>query len=104
MAAPSRRGAASPGLRSEARATREDDALRRPVGERETQRTSIVATSGPWEQGVRYLYIAGKRTAAADDGTSQTINPFDASPLETLADASPADADAAATAPREAVA
>ena len=32
----SRRGAASPGLRSEGRATREGDASRRPVGERET--------------------------------------------------------------------
>ena len=34
---------------------------------------------------MRYLYIAGKWTEAADDGTAQTINPFDASPLDTLA-------------------
>jgi len=35
---------------------------------------------------VRYLYIAGKWTEAADDGTSQTINPYDASVLDTLAE------------------
>jgi hypothetical protein len=38
---------------------------------------------------VRYLYIAGKWTEAADDGTSQTINPYDASVLDTLAEAAP---------------
>ena len=36
---------------------------------------------------MRYLYIAGKWTEAADGGTSQTINPYDASPLDTLAEA-----------------
>ena len=52
--------------------------------------------------GVRYLYIAGKWTEAADGGTSQTINPYDASPLDTLAEAGPADVDAAVAAAREA--
>ena len=33
---------------------------------------------------MRYLYIAGKWTEAAAGGTSQTINPYDASPLDTL--------------------
>ena len=51
---------------------------------------------------VKYLYIAGKWTAAADEGTSQTLNPFDATPLETLAEASLKDVDAAAAAAREA--
>jgi betaine-aldehyde dehydrogenase len=51
---------------------------------------------------VKYLFIAGKWAPAADDGTSQTFNPFDATPLDTLAEASPADVDAAVTAAREA--
>ena len=51
---------------------------------------------------MRYLYIAGKWTEAADDGTSQTLNPFDATPLDTLAEASSADVDAAVAAAREA--
>ncbi len=51
---------------------------------------------------MRYLYIAGKWTEAADDGTSQTINPYDATPLDTLAEAGPADVDAAVAAAREA--
>ena len=36
---------------------------------------------------MRYLYIAGKWTEAADDGTSQTLNPYDATVLDTLAEA-----------------
>ncbi|MGH3287535.1 MAG: aldehyde dehydrogenase family protein, partial [Streptosporangiaceae bacterium] len=51
---------------------------------------------------MKNLYIAGKWTPASDEGTSQTINPFDATPLETLAEASPADVDAAVGAAREA--
>src|ERR1700689_3557917 len=51
---------------------------------------------------MKYLYIAGKWTAAADDGTSQAINPFDASPLETVAEATAADVEAAGAAAREA--
>ncbi len=51
---------------------------------------------------MRYLYIAGKWTEAADGGTSQTINPYDATPLDTLAEAGPADVDAAVAAAREA--
>ncbi len=51
---------------------------------------------------MKHLYIAGKWTAAADDGTSITINPFDATPLETLAEASGPDVDAAVAAAREA--
>src|SRR5215469_5106411 len=58
-------------------------------------------TSGKTEL-MKHLYIAGKWTPAADEGTSQTINPFDATPLETLAEASPADVDAAVAAAREA--
>ena len=50
---------------------------------------------------MKHLYIAGKWTPAADEGTSQTINPFDATPLETLTEASPADVDAAVAAARE---
>ena len=46
---------------------------------------------------MKYLYIAGKWTEAADDGTSQTINPFDATVLDTLAEASAADVDATIT-------
>jgi betaine-aldehyde dehydrogenase len=59
---------------------------------------------GEWEgrARVRYLYIAGKWTGAADDGTSQTINPYDATPLETVAEACAADVDAAVAAAREA--
>ena len=51
---------------------------------------------------MRYLYIAGKWTEAADDGTSQTLNPYDATVLDTLAEACVADVDAAVTAAREA--
>jgi betaine-aldehyde dehydrogenase len=51
---------------------------------------------------VKHLYIAGKWAAAADDGTSVTINPFDATPLETLAEATEPDVDAAVAAAREA--
>jgi betaine-aldehyde dehydrogenase len=51
---------------------------------------------------VKQLFIAGKWTAAADDGTAVTLNPFDATPLETVAEASPADVDAAVRAAREA--
>src|SRR5580658_6250273 len=51
---------------------------------------------------MKLLYIAGKWVPAADEGTSQTINPFDATPLETLAEASAADVDAAVAAAREA--
>ena len=51
---------------------------------------------------MKYLYIAGKWTEAADDGTSQTINPYDATVLDTLAEASAADVDAAVAAAREA--
>jgi betaine-aldehyde dehydrogenase len=55
-----------------------------------------------WEHGVKHLYIAGKWTPAADEGTSETINPFDATPLETVAEASVVDVDAAVAAAREA--
>jgi betaine-aldehyde dehydrogenase len=51
---------------------------------------------------VRYLYIAGKWTEAADGGTAQTVNPFDATPLDTLAEASATDVDAAVAAARQA--
>jgi betaine-aldehyde dehydrogenase len=51
---------------------------------------------------LRYLYIAGKWTEAADGGTAQTINPYDATPLDTLAEAGDADVDAAVAAAREA--
>ena len=51
---------------------------------------------------MRYLYIAGKWTEAADGGTAQTINPYDATVLDTLAEAGAADADAAVAAAREA--
>ena len=51
---------------------------------------------------MKNLYLAGKWVPAEDGGTSQTINPFDASPLETLAEAAPADVDAAVAAAREA--
>ena len=51
---------------------------------------------------MKNLYIAGKWIPAEDGGTSQTINPFDATPLETLAEASAADVDAAVAAAREA--
>ncbi len=45
-------------------------------------------STDPWEPGVKHLFIAGKWAPAADGGTSQTINPFDATPLDTLAEAS----------------
>ena len=51
---------------------------------------------------MKYLYIAGKWTEAADGGTSQTINPYDATVLDTLAEASAADVEAAVAAAREA--
>ena len=51
---------------------------------------------------MKHLFIAGKWTEAADGGTSQTINPYDATPLDTLAEAGPADVDAAVAAAREA--
>jgi betaine-aldehyde dehydrogenase len=51
---------------------------------------------------MKNLYIAGKWVPSADGGVSQTINPFDASPLETLAEATPDDVNAAVTAAREA--
>ncbi len=51
---------------------------------------------------MKSLYIAGKWTPAEDGGTSQTINPFDAAPLDTVAEASAADVDAAVAAAREA--
>jgi betaine-aldehyde dehydrogenase len=51
---------------------------------------------------VKQLHIAGKWVNAADGGTSETINPFDAAVLDTLAQAAPADVDAAVTAAREA--
>jgi betaine-aldehyde dehydrogenase len=51
---------------------------------------------------MKYLYIAGKWTAATGDGTSQTINPFDATPLDTVAEATAADVEAAVAAAREA--
>src|ERR1700691_6142413 len=51
---------------------------------------------------MKYLYIAGKWTAAADDGTSQTIHPFDGTPLDTVAEATAADVEAAVAAAREA--
>jgi betaine-aldehyde dehydrogenase len=51
---------------------------------------------------MKNLYLAGKWVPAKDGGTSQTINPFDATPLETLAEAAPADVDAAVAAAREA--
>ena len=51
---------------------------------------------------MRHLYIAGKWTEAADGGTSQTVNPFDGSVLDTVAEASGPDVDAAVAAAREA--
>ena len=49
---------------------------------------------------MKNLYIAGKWTSAADEGTSQTINPFDATVLDTLAEATADDVAAAVTADR----
>lgn len=51
---------------------------------------------------MKNLYIAGKWTAAADGGTSRTVNPYDGSVLETLAEAAPDDVAAAVDAAREA--
>jgi betaine-aldehyde dehydrogenase len=51
---------------------------------------------------MKNLYVAGKWCAAADGGTAETINPFDATVLDTLAEATPADVDAAVAAAREA--
>jgi betaine-aldehyde dehydrogenase len=49
---------------------------------------------------MKNLYIAGKWLPASGGRTSQTINPFDASPLETLAEASAADVNDAVAAAR----
>jgi len=51
---------------------------------------------------VKNLFIAGKWQPAADGGTAATINPFDASELDTLAEAGPTDIDLAVGAAREA--
>ena len=51
---------------------------------------------------MRHLYIAGKWTEAADGGTAQTLNPFDGSVLDTVAEAAGPDVDAAVAAAREA--
>lgn len=51
---------------------------------------------------MKNLFVAGKWAPSADGGVSQTINPFDASPLETLAEATPDDVSAAVAAAREA--
>src|SRR5438105_5771472 len=51
---------------------------------------------------MKHLYIAGKGTPSADGGTARTINPFDASVLEEVAEATSQDVDAAAGAAREA--
>ena len=51
---------------------------------------------------MKQLYIAGKWTGAADGGVTETINPFDATVLDTLAQATAADVDAAVIAAREA--
>ncbi|MBV9382485.1 MAG: aldehyde dehydrogenase family protein, partial [Streptosporangiaceae bacterium] len=49
---------------------------------------------------MKNLYIAGKWLPASDGGTSQTINPFDAAPLETVAEASAGDVNDAVAAAR----
>ena len=54
------------------------------------------------EHSVKQLYIAGKWLNAADGGVAETINPFDGAALDTLAEAAPADVNAAVTAAREA--
>ena len=54
------------------------------------------------KRSVKQLYIAGKWTDAADGGVSPVINPFDASELDTVAEATSADVSAAVTAAREA--
>jgi betaine-aldehyde dehydrogenase len=51
---------------------------------------------------VKDLYIGGKWSASGSGATSQTLNPFDASVLETVAEASPDDVERAITAAREA--
>jgi betaine-aldehyde dehydrogenase len=51
---------------------------------------------------MKNLYIAGKWVPAADGATFESINPFDATVLDTLAEAGPADVDAAVAAAREA--
>jgi betaine-aldehyde dehydrogenase len=53
---------------------------------------------------VKQLYIAGTWVPSADAGTSQTINPFDASLVADVAEAAPADVDAAVAAARQAFA
>ncbi len=51
---------------------------------------------------MRHLYIAGKWAEAADGGTAQTLNPFDGSVLDTVAEAASSDVDAAVAAAQEA--
>ena len=51
---------------------------------------------------MKQLYIAGKWAPASDEGTAQTINPFDGTTLETVAEASASDVDAAVAAARDA--
>jgi betaine-aldehyde dehydrogenase len=51
---------------------------------------------------VKLLHIAGKWVPAADGATSQTINPADGQPLDTLAEAGETDVAAAVKAAREA--
>jgi betaine-aldehyde dehydrogenase len=54
------------------------------------------------ESGIKHLYLDGSWTASADGATSPTLNPFDASVLETVAEATPDDVDRAVTAARTA--
>ena len=51
---------------------------------------------------MKQLYIAGKWVPAADGGTAPTINPFDATVQDVLAEAAPLDVDAAVSAARDA--
>jgi betaine-aldehyde dehydrogenase len=55
------------------------------------------------EHDVKDLYIGGKWDASGSGATSQTLNPLDASVLETVAEASPDDVERAITAAREAL-
>jgi betaine-aldehyde dehydrogenase len=52
--------------------------------------------------GIKDLYLDGSWTSASDGATSSTLNPSDASVLETVAEASPADVDRAVAAARTA--
>jgi betaine-aldehyde dehydrogenase len=54
------------------------------------------------DRSIRHLYLDGSWTASADGATSPTLNPFDASVLETVAEAAPGDVDRAVTAARTA--